>query len=102
MANAAENAQFELEVGDAEKQGEVPASEENTQKSRKSHKDSAPGAEAEMEQYSESVQKRINRLTKKMRDAEQSEKNSGLRQKCPKRGSAASSTDGKFRPRVHV
>jgi len=75
MANAAENAQFELEVGDAEEtEVEVPASEaENTQEEVAEvsvSEDTAPGAEAEMEQYSESVQKRINRLTKKMRDAE--------------------------------
>ena len=74
MANAAENAQFELEVGDAEEtEVEVPASEEeSTQEVAEVSvsEDSAPGAEAEMEQYSESVQKRINRLTKKMRDAE--------------------------------
>tara|TARA_R100001510_G_scaffold31529_1_gene28155 strand:+ start:26 stop:943 length:918 start_codon:yes stop_codon:yes gene_type:complete len=74
MANAAENSQFELEVGDAEEtEVEVPASEEeSTQEVAEVSvsEDSAPGAEAEMEQYSESVQKRINRLTKKMRDAE--------------------------------
>jgi hypothetical protein len=74
MANAAENAQFELEVGDAEEtEIEVPVSEEeNTEEVAEVSvsEDSAPGAEAEMEQYSESVQKRINRLTKKMRDAE--------------------------------
>lgn len=63
MANAAEEAQFELDVGDAqETEVEVEAEES-----------SAPASEPEeqeIEQYSESVQKRINRLTKKMRDAE--------------------------------
>ena len=75
MANAAENTQFELEVGDAEEtEVEVPASgEESTSEVVEDvsvSEEGAPGTDAEMEQYSESVQKRINRLTKKMRDAE--------------------------------
>ena len=87
MANAAENAQFELEVGDAEEtEVEVPASEEeNTQEVEEVSvsEDSAPGAEAEMEQYSESVQKRINRLTKKMRDAEREREEALVHLTCP-------------------
>ncbi len=64
MSEAAEDAQYELDVGDAvETEVEIPSQEtdeveENT------------ASEEELNNYSESVQKRINRLTKKMRDAE--------------------------------
>ena len=66
MSSAAEEAQYELEVGDAvETEVEVEtAGEENF------HEESAPQEKDELENYSESVQKRINRLTKKMRDSE--------------------------------
>jgi hypothetical protein len=75
MADAAEEAQFELDVGDAEEtEVEVEQPEDvprGTQESEVEVAEEAPAKEeAEMEQYSESVQKRINRLTKKMRDAE--------------------------------
>lgn len=75
MADAAEEAQFELDVGDAEEtEVEVEQPEDvprGTQQSEVEVAEEAPAKEeAEMEQYSESVQKRINRLTKKMRDAE--------------------------------
>lgn len=72
MSSAAEEAQFELEVGDAvETEVEIEAEdteaeaaiEDVSQKPEEKQED-------ELENYSESVQKRINRLTKKMRDAE--------------------------------
>ena len=77
MANAAEETQYELDVGEAEatevelpednssQKEEVPAQEEVV-----AEETQAPDSDDEMEQYSESVQKRINRLTKKMREAE--------------------------------
>ena len=77
MAGAAEEAQFELDVGDAqETEVELEQPEEKdvprgTKRPEVEVVEEAPDKEeAEMEQYSESVQKRINRLTKKMRDAE--------------------------------
>ena len=77
MAGAAEEAQFELDVGDAqETEVELEQPEEQdvprgTKQPEVEVAEEAPAKEeAEMEQYSESVQKRINRLTKKMRDAE--------------------------------
>jgi len=75
MANAAEDTQYELDVGDAEEtEVEVEQPEDvprGTQQPEVEVAEEAPAKEeAEMEQYSESVQKRINRLTKKMRDAE--------------------------------
>jgi len=77
MADAAEETQYELDVGEAEatevelpednspQEKEVPAQEEVV-----AEETQAPDSDDEMEQYSESVQKRINRLTKKMREAE--------------------------------
>jgi len=77
MANAAEDTQFELDVGDAEETEveleqpqETPSQtsleiEEEPESSANQSSD-----DAEIEQYSESVKKRINRLTKKMREAE--------------------------------
>jgi hypothetical protein len=77
MADAAEETQYELDVGEAEatevelpednspQEEEAPAQEELVAEETK-----APDSDDEMEQYSESVQKRINRLTKKMREAE--------------------------------
>ena len=77
MADAAEETQYELDVGEAEatevelpednssQKEEVPAQEEVV-----AEETQAPDSDDEMEQYSESVQKRINRLTKKMREAE--------------------------------
>lgn len=59
MSEAAEDAQYELDVGDAvETEVEIPSQEtdeveENT------------ASEEELNNYSESVQKRINRLTKR-------------------------------------
>jgi len=77
MANAAEDTQYELDVGDAEEtEAELEQPEEQdvprgTKRPEVEVVEEAPAKEeAEMEQYSESVQKRINRLTKKMRDAE--------------------------------
>ena len=77
MAGAAEETQFELDVGDAqETEVELEQPEEQdvprgTKEPEVEVAEEAPAKEeAEMEQYSESVQKRINRLTKKMRDAE--------------------------------
>jgi hypothetical protein len=79
MANAAEETEFELDVGDAQEtevELEQPQEEEETptQPSLELEEPelgaSPPSDDAEIEQYSESVKKRINRLTKKMRDAE--------------------------------
>lgn len=67
MSNAAEETQFELEVGDAEAT-EVEIPEVETDADVVVEEESPQ--ENELENYSESVQKRINRLTKKMRDAE--------------------------------
>jgi glucan-binding YG repeat protein len=66
MSNAAEETQYELEVGDAvETEVEVDSADiaDVSQEPEQKQED-------ELENYSESVQKRINRLTKKMRDAE--------------------------------
>jgi hypothetical protein len=74
MADAAEEAQFELDVGDAEETEVEVEQPQNVPRGTQQEVEVAEEApakeEAEMEQYSESVQKRINRLTKKMRDAE--------------------------------
>ena len=77
MADAAEEAQFELDVGDAEatevelEQPEEKNVPRGTSEPEIDVVEEAPATEdSEVEQYSESVQKRINRLTKKMRDAE--------------------------------
>ena len=70
MADAAEEAQFELDVGDAqETEVELEQPEQEEQPEEQAAQQPAQ-EEQEIEQYSESVQKRINRLTKKMRDAE--------------------------------
>jgi len=64
MSSAAEEAQYELEVGDAvETEVEVETADTDEVANQEPQQD-------ELENYSESVQKRINRLTKKMRDAE--------------------------------
>jgi len=71
MANAAEDTQYELDVGDAEEtEVELEQPEKNVPRGTVEVEETPAKEEAEMEQYSESVQKRINRLTKKMRDAE--------------------------------
>lgn len=71
MANAAEDTQYELDVGDAEEtEIELEQPEEDVPRGTIEPEEAPAKEEAEMEQYSESVQKRINRLTKKMRDAE--------------------------------
>jgi hypothetical protein len=77
MANAAEDTQFELDVGDAEEtevELESPQEEETPTEEvvdTTAQENTAPSSDdEEMEQYSESVKKRINRLTKKMREAE--------------------------------
>jgi hypothetical protein len=72
MGDAAEEQKLEIDVGDAqETEVELPAVEE-------APADEAPevevasdgGDDKELENHSEAVQKRINRLTKKMREAE--------------------------------
>ena len=83
MAEPAEEGQFELDVGDAEAtEIELEQPEEENVPRGTSESESEPEVEvveetskqdSEIEQYSESVQKRINRLTKKMRDAERRE-----------------------------
>ena len=77
--------QFELDVGDAEEtevELEQPEEEDVPRGTSEPEPESEPEVEvveetskedAEIEQYSESVQKSINRLTKKMRDAERRE-----------------------------
>ncbi len=77
MADAAEEAQFELDVGDAEAtEVELEQPEEKDVPRGTSEpeidvvEEASATEDSEVEQYSESVQKRINRLTKKMRDAE--------------------------------
>jgi len=77
MANAAEDTQFELDVGDAEEtEVELESSQEEETPTEEvvdttAQEDTAPSSDdEEMEQYSESVKKRINRLTRKMREAE--------------------------------
>lgn len=82
MANAAEEGQFELDVGDAEateielEQSEkenVPRGTPEPEPEIEVVEQEASKEDSEIEQYSDSVQKRINRLTKKMRDAERRE-----------------------------
>lgn len=82
MAEPAEEGQFELDVGDAEATEIELEEPEKPQKNVprgtsepevEVEQETAPESEDEMAQYSESVQKRINRLTKKMRDAERRE-----------------------------
>ena len=81
MAEPAEEGQFELDVGDAEAtevELEQPEEEDvprgtSEPKPEVEVVEEASKEDSEIEQYSESVQKRINRLTKKMRDAERRE-----------------------------
>ncbi|NDH17426.1 MAG: hypothetical protein EBY48_10210 [Opitutae bacterium] len=72
MSSAAEETQFELEVGDAvETEVEVEAPDTDAEAAIEDvSQEPDQKQEDELENYSESVQKRINRLTKKMRDAE--------------------------------
>ncbi len=81
MGEPAEEPQFELDVGDAEAtevELEQPE-EENVPRGTTDSEESAVEVEQEassddeIAEYSESVQKRINRLTKKMREAERRE-----------------------------
>ena len=81
MAEPAEEGQFELDVGDAEAT-EVELEQPEKEDVPRGTSEPEPEVEvveetskedSEIEQYSESVQKRINRLTKKMRDAERRE-----------------------------
>jgi hypothetical protein len=66
MSDAAEDTQYELDISDAEEtEVEIPVSETTSERF-----DTEETSEEELAQYSESVQKRINRLTKKMREAE--------------------------------
>lgn len=70
MTDAAEETQYELDVGEAEEtEVELPEADENQQEEDQGTQE-AQSEEEELENYSESVQKRINRLTKKMREAE--------------------------------
>jgi len=79
MAEPAEEGQFELDVGDAEateielEQPEEKDVPRGTSEPEVEVVEEASKEDSEIEQYSESVQKRINRLTKKMRDAERRE-----------------------------
>ena len=75
MGEPAEEPQFELDVGDAEE------TEVKLEQPEEASEPEEPAVEVEQEtssddeiaEYSESVQKRINRLTKKMREAERRE-----------------------------
>ena len=75
MGEPAEEPQFELDVGDAEE------TEVELEQPEEASEPEEPAVEVEQEassddeiaEYSESVQKRINRLTKKMREAERRE-----------------------------
>ena len=75
MGEPAEEPQFELDVGDAEE------TEVELEQPEETPEPEEPAVEVEQEtstddeiaEYSESVQKRINRLTKKMREAERRE-----------------------------
>ena len=80
MGEPAEEPQFELDVGDAEAtEVEIEQPEEDVPRGTTNSEE--PTVEVEQEvssddeiaEYSESVQKRINRLTKKMREAERRE-----------------------------
>ena len=83
MAEPAEEGQFELDVGDAEATEVELEQPEEENVPRGTTVSEEPAVEVEQEQeapredehaeYSESVQKRINRLTKKMREAERRE-----------------------------
>ena len=81
MAEPAEEGQFELDVGDAEateveleqpEEKDVPRGTTDSEEPAVEVEQEAP-PEDELAEYSESVQKRINRLTKKMREAERRE-----------------------------
>ena len=81
MAEPAEEGQFELDVGDAEateveleqpEEEDVPRGTTDSEEPAVEVEQEAP-PEDEHAEYSESVQKRINRLTKKMREAERRE-----------------------------
>ena len=81
MAEPAEEGQFELDVGDAEATEIELEQPEEENVPRGTTDSEEPTVEVEQEassddeiaEYSESVQKRINRLTKKMREAERRE-----------------------------
>jgi len=81
MAEPAEEGQFELDVGDAEATEVELKQPEEENVPRGTTDSEEPTVEVEQEassddeiaEYSESVQKRINRLTKKMREAERRE-----------------------------
>jgi hypothetical protein len=68
MADAAEETQFELDISEAQ-ETEVEIEGSKTEPASIEVEQSS-SEDAEMDQYSDSVRKRINRLTKKMRDAE--------------------------------
>ena len=81
MGEPAEEPQFELDVGDAEateveleqpEEGNVPRGTTNSEEPTVEVEQEA-SSDDEIAEYSESVQKRINRLTKKMREAERRE-----------------------------
>ena len=81
MGEPAEEGQFELDVGDAEATEIELEQPEEENVPRGTTDSEEPAVEVEQEassddeiaEYSESVQKRINRLTKKMREAERRE-----------------------------
>ena len=81
MGEPAEEPQFELDVGDAEATEVELEQPEEEDVPRGTTDSEEPTVEVEQEassddeiaEYSESVQKRINRLTKKMREAERRE-----------------------------
>lgn len=72
MADAAEEQNLEIDVGDAqETEIELPEGDESPVDEAPSVEVTSDGGDdKELENHSEAVQKRINRLTKKMREAE--------------------------------
>ena len=75
MGEPAEEPQFELDVGDAEEtEVELEQPEEASEPEEPAVEvEQEASSDEEIAEYSESVQKRINRLTKKMREAERRE-----------------------------
>ena len=75
MGEPAEEPQFELDVGDAEEtEVELEQPEETPEPEEPAVEvEQETSSDDEIAEYSESVQKRINRLTKKMREAERRE-----------------------------
>lgn len=95
MSSAAEEAQFELEVGDAV-ETEVEIETEDTEADaalQDVSQEPDSKQEDELENYSESVQKRINRLTKNAGRGARARRSASLCSKRSKRNRPNSSTN---------